>query len=280
MSSSLNTYVPLNSCIHRLDTRIKLLVLLVFSITTFMVTTWVGLGIFCCILLVVLGVSHLPLKHIMRLCLPLLVILVIIWVCNAFTLEANMSSVSSVLGGVSAGFAQGMPDIALMGTFGFSPEGAMRGAFYMLRIIVLFVASFIVVLSSTSNDLVGALNSLLGPLKKLRIPVDDIAMIFSLVLRFIPLIAEEALQIRQAQRARGAVFNQGSAWKRITAWFPVLIPLFVGLFRRAEAMSIAMDARCYGKGQRTNLVSHRLTAYSVVVLVVCTVVCVATGMVL
>ncbi len=276
MPISLHTYIARNSCIHEMDTRVKLVLLLVFSVTTFMMSTWVGLAIFFAVLFLVLGISHLPLRQIFTLCCPLLIILLIIWMGNAFTLDVNTSA-SQTFGGASAGFAESMPNIALIGTFGFSPEGAMKGAFYVARIIVLFVASFVVVLSSTSNDLVRAASSLLAPLKKLRLPVDDIAMIFSLVLRFIPLIAEEALQIKAAQKSRGAVFNQGGVWRRVSAWFPVLIPLMVGLFRKAEQTSTAMDARCYGSGARTNLVAQNLTAFSGLILAVFSAVFIVVG---
>ncbi len=277
MSLSVNTYIPRNSAIHAMDARIKLVLLFVFSITTFMVTTWAGLAILFAILLLVLGISRLPIKHIFALCCPLFVILAIIWLCNAFVLDVTNPSISQAVGGISVGFAQGMPNIALVGTFGFSPEGAIGGAFYVVRIIALFIASFVVVLSSTSNNLVSAISSLLRPLKNIRIPVDDIAMIFSLVLRFIPLIATEAAQIKTAQMARGAAFNQGGAWRRVSSWFPVLIPLFVGLFRKAEQTSMVMDARCYGKGPRTNLVTQKITAFSWLVLIGCSAVFIVVG---
>ena len=268
MPFSLNTYLARNSCVHRFDPRIKLILLLVFSVAVFMVTTWIGLGIFALVLAVVLTVSRLPIKQIAKLCIPLLVILLIIWVCNALTFDVHADATLQSFGEVSAGFAAGMPNIALVGAFGFSPEGAVRGAFYVVRIVLLFVASFVVVLSTTSNELVNACISLLRSLEKIRVPIDDVAMVFSLALRFIPLIAEEASQIKKAQMARGAAFRQGGIWKRITAWFPVLVPLIVGLFKKAERISVAMDSRCYGKGKRTALVIYNLTVSSVSILVI------------
>lgn len=268
MSFSLNTYLARNSYVHRFDPRIKLILLLVFSVAVFMVTTWIGLGIFALVLAIVLTASRLPVKQIAKLCIPLLVILFIIWVCNALTFDVHADATLQSFGAVSVGFAAGMPNIALVGVFGFSPEGAVRGAFYVVRIVLLFVASFVVVLSTTSNELVNACISLLRPLEKIRVPIDDVAMVFSLALRFIPLIAEEASQIKKAQMARGAAFGQGGIWKRITAWFPVLVPLIVGLFKKAERISVAMDSRCYGKGKRTALVIYNLTVSSVSILVI------------
>ena len=268
MSFSLNTYHARNSCVHRFDPRIKLILLLVFSVAVFMVTTWIGLGIFALVLAVVLAASRLLVKQIAKLCIPLLVILLIIWVCNALTFDVHADATLQSFGEVSAGFAAGMPNIALVGAFGFSPEGAVRGAFYVVRIVLLFVASFVVVLSTASNELVNACISLLRPLEKIRVPIDDVAMVFSLALRFIPLIAEEASQIKKAQMARGAAFGQGGIWTRITAWFPVLVPLIVGLFKKAERISVAMDSRCYGKGKRTALVIYNLTVSSVSILVI------------
>lgn len=121
--------------------------------------------------------------------------------------------------------------------------------------ILLVLGSFIVVLTTTSTALTDALRSFVSPLRVLHVPADDIAMVFSMAIRFIPLMAQEICAIHDAQFSRGASFHRGGLWQRLSAWPPVFIPLFVGMFRRADKLSVAMDARCYGVrgGRRTSL---------------------------
>ena len=121
--------------------------------------------------------------------------------------------------------------------------------------MLLVVASLTVTYTTTSTELTDALGFFLRPLKRLGVPTDDIAMVFSLALRFIPVTAEEFGRVHDAQWARGASFAEGSLWERLRAWQTVLIPLFVGLFRRADSLAVAMDARCYGAPdvERTSL---------------------------
>ena len=249
MNYLLSTYCPGDSRVHAFDPRLKLLLLVAFSVVSFVTSTWLGIGALFLILVGAVAISKLPVGRIALLCVPLLVILLIIWLCNAFVFEASgVTATQNVqtFQNMPFGIVAMAPNIALVGSLSFSPVGAMTGLFYVARIVLMFVASFIVVLSTTSNELVRALSSLLSPLRIVRVPVDDVAMVFSLALRFIPLIAGEANSVMLAQKSRGASFGQGNILRRITAWFPVLIPLFVGLFRRAEAVSVAMDARCYG----------------------------------
>ena len=134
--------------------------------------------------------------------------------------------------------------------------------------ILLVLGSFIVVLTTTSTALTDALRSFVFPLRALHVPADDIAMVFSMAIRFIPLMAQEVCAIHDAQFSRGTSFHRGGLWRRVSAWPPVFIPLFVGLFRRADKLSVAMDARCYGArgGRRTSLRDYRMTIASGVVL--------------
>lgn len=137
----------------------------------------------------------------------------------------------------------------------------MRGLFYGARILLILWASLIVVLTTTSNALVDALVSFLRPLRRVRVPVDDLAMIISIALRFIPLTAEEFMKVKAAQVSRGGNFDTGSLWKRISAWFSVLIPLVAGLFHRADILAQAMDSRCYGAHERTSLLSRQVLVH-------------------
>jgi energy-coupling factor transport system permease protein len=171
-----------------------------------------------------------------------------------------------------------MAPIPLVGPIGFSPEGCVRGLFYALRILLIVWASFVVTFTTASHELTGSFSSFLSPLRALRAPVDDIAMVLSLALRFIPLVAAEFASIRAAQVSRGAAYGTGSPWKRISGYSTVMVPLFVGMFRRADRMADAMDARCYGAGERTQLNPRSFTAASAAVLLAGTLLCIALAL--
>lgn len=178
---------------------------------------------------------------------------------------------------MSAGLLDQVPPVPLIGAFGFVPAGFARGCFYALRILLLVVASLLVCFTTTSTALMQAFSSFLAPLRALRVPVDDIASVLSIALRFIPLVAEELGRIHDAQWSRGAKFSEGGLATRLRAWATVMVPLFVGMFRRADALAVAMDARCYGMpgARRSSLARRRFDAKAALTLVVGVAVCVA-----
>jgi energy-coupling factor transport system permease protein len=142
---------------------------------------------------------------------------------------------------------------------GVSATGLARGLFFAARITLLVLGTSIVTLTTSPVALTDALSSLMRPLRFVRVPVDDAAMMFSIALRFIPTTAEEAERIVMAQQARGAVFDKGGPIARARAYAPVLVPLFFQLFRRADALATAMEARCYrGTEGRTRMVEQRM----------------------
>lgn len=246
MRFSLDTYIPGDTIVHRCDARVKLVLLLAFSITLFFVHTWTGL--FLCIAVCLAGslIAHVPLGRLFSLLIPLYVILAFTLLFNSFSFDITNSAQITGFGEVSPGIFATWEPLPLIGNFGFVPEGFARGCFYALRIIFLVFASLIVSFTTTSSALINALDDFLRPLRVFRVPTEDIAMIVSIAIRFIPVTAEELMRIRAAQQSRGAVFSEGSVFRRIAAWQPVLIPLFVGLFRRANNLALAMEARCYG----------------------------------
>lgn len=219
MRLSIGTYISGNSPVHSCDARVKVLLLLAYWATLFLVDTWLGLLV-CA---VVYGVIHLlsgvPFSRVIKLAIPVYVIVGIMIVCNSFLWTAS-------------GFA-------------FNEAGYYRACFFALRIILLVFATFLVSFSTTSNELTDAFRSFLKPLRVLRVPVDDMAMVFSLALRFIPVTAEEFSRVYNAQVARGAAFDDSSLRKKVRAWQTVFIPLIAGLFRRSEVLALAMEARCY-----------------------------------
>lgn len=128
----------------------------------------------------------------------------------------------------------------------------MQGLFVAARIAILVIACALLTFTTPVSGLMEGLLWILGPLRKVRVPVDDLAMVISLALRFVPGTADEAYALRSAQMARGADFESGSFLRRIKAWIPVFVPLIVRMFRRADELSRAMEARCYSNAPRTN----------------------------
>lgn len=208
--------------------------LIVYSISIFFVSTWGGMAIYAVLFAIALAVSKVSASKVFSIVIPMYVI-------AGFTVVFNM-------------FPYGDGGIA------FSYEGLMRGCFYGVRILLLVWMSLVLCLSTTATELMQACVSLLSPLRFLRVPVDDIAMVFSIALRFIPLVVETFFAIRSAQWSRGACFDEGPITTRIKSYCAILIPLFVDMFRRADRLATAMDARCYGAPnvQRTNVRKHRL----------------------
>ena len=238
--NSFLSYIPKKSIVHATDARVKLALLLLFSITLFLIRSWQGLALFAAILFAVLLASRIPLRNYVRTLVPVLAILLFIWICNSIPFDLVRS---------------------------------LNALAYAVRIALVIVASFVITFTTTSTQLTDALSSLLRPLRALHVPVDDIAFTLSLALRFIPLLFEQLTQIKTAQMCRGACFGSGSLWRRLKVWLVVLIPLFVGFFRRADTVAEAMDARCYGAGDRTSLNAASLAATAWIVLLTAFLLC-------
>lgn len=271
MRINVSTYISGTSPVHACDARVKIVLLLAYSVTLFLVHSWWGLGLCALLFAAVLAASRIAPRRYFLLLVPVYVIVGFTVLFNAFTFDVGSASSAAHagLGDVSAGVFADWAPVALAGSFGFVPAGFARGCFFAARIVLLVLASLVVTYTTTSTDLTAALGDFLRPLRRLRVPVDDVATVFSLALRFIPVTAEEFSRVHDAQQARGASFGEGSLWQRLRAWTTVLIPLFVGLFRRADALAVAMDARCYGVPgiERTSLDDRRFAPRSAAVLV-------------
>lgn len=269
MRIEISTYIPGSSPVHACDARVKVVLLVAYSITLFLVETWWALGVCAVAFAALLGLSRIAPRRVFALSVPLLVIAAFAIVFNAFSFDASAAGAApGGLGAVSAGWLEGAPSVLLAGSFGFVPAGFARGCFYAVRIVLLVVASLLVSFSTTSTELTAAFSSFLRPLRALRVPVDDVASVLSVALRFIPLVAEELGRIHDAQWSRGAKFGEDGLVTRLRAWATVLVPLFVSMFRRADALAVAMDARCYGMPgiARTSLDRRRMTAGSLATL--------------
>lgn len=247
MHAAPDIYVPGSGLLYRIDARIKVVLLVAFSVAAFFVETWTGLGFLFTFLLAAVFASRLRLARFVRMSLPVLSLLLVIVACNSLVGLDGASSLARI-SGVSAGFAEGLEPVVLGGALAFSPDGCMKGLFYLVRIMLVVWASFALAFTAQTTELARAFSALLAPLRSVRFPVDDAAMVCCLVLRFIPLAWESYFSIRDAQLARGALYDQGGLWARVRGYLSLMIPLFVSLFRQADRLATAMDARCYGLG--------------------------------
>ena len=210
------------------DARVKVILLLVATAALFAARAPWTLAVWAMLCLLVLRASGIGGKAVARALKPVALLF-------AFIVCANLVS------------CDGSADVAIAGSVGISTVGAARAATAVARIIMLVCLALSVAESTTPTKLAHACTSLMRPLGHIGVPIEDVALVLSMALRFIPVVSEEAGRIRLAQRARGVNFDEGSVLRRVRAWAAVLTPLVVGLFRRADRVAESMDARCYGQ---------------------------------
>lgn len=210
------------------DARVKVTLLLVATAALFAARAPWALAVWAMLCLLVLRASGIGGKAVARALKPVALLL-------AFIVCANLVS------------CDGSADVAIAGSVGISTVGAARAATAVARIIMLVCLALSVAESTTPTKLAHACTSLMRPLGHIGVPIEDVGLVLSMALRFIPVVSEEAGRIRLAQRARGVNFDEGSVLRRVRAWAAVLTPLVVGLFRRADRVAESMDARCYGQ---------------------------------
>lgn len=262
------TYYPRESPVHALDPRVKLVLLVLYTVALFLVSTWWGMGVLVLVLAVVLLASRLPGGMLARNLIPLYVLMLFALVCNGLSFDPN-SAAAYGLGGASAGVFEGSAPVALGVGLWFVPAGLVKALFYCVRILAMVLASLVVAYSTQAMRLTEGFAWFIQPLERLHVPVRDIAFTFTLALRFIPLAFEELQLVKLAQMARGASFGVGGLYKRVSAWGPVMIPWLVSLYRRATRIATAMDVRAYGLGEaRTSLQSLALRGADIGILLV------------
>ena len=226
---TLGQYFPGNSVIHRLDPRTKLVMLVAYIVALFMAGTWISYAVCFGFLTFCIAVSSIPVKAIVRGMKPLVVILVFTGVLNLF-------------------FTGGETVLVSFWVITVTLEGVIRAVFMVTRILMLITATFLLTYTTSPIALTDGLESLLSPLKKLRVPVHELSMMMCIALRFIPTLIEETDKIMAAQKARGADFETGKLMDRVKALIPILVPLFISAFRRADELATAMECRCYHGG--------------------------------
>lgn len=232
-------FVPGDSPVHRFDPRAKLGVVASYTILLFSIQAWAGFSVAAVAVSGALVLSRVPWRIALRGLRAVTLLLVFTLIANAFRWQPLVALVR-------------------LGPIGIDRAGLATGLFFVVRIVLLVVGTSLLTLTTSPVALTDAMSSIMRPLRGLRVPVDDIATMFSIALRFIPTTAEEAEKIVVAQSARGAVFDEGGPIRRAKAWIPVLVPLFVNLFRRADDLAVAMESRCYTGVGRTRLHEPRM----------------------
>ena len=227
---TLGQYFPGDTLAHRLDPRTKLLATVLYIIAIFLAKGPIAYGVLILTLIVSVRISKVGARALFRGLKPVLFII-------AFTAVLNL-------------FYTPGTGLAQFWIFHVTREGVITAIAMMLRISLLIMGTFLLTYTTSPIRLTDGLEDLLGPLKKLGVPVHELAMMMSIALRFIPTLIEETDKIMSAQRARGADFESGNLLQRAKALIPLLVPLFVSAFRRADELATAMECRCYHGGER------------------------------
>ena len=238
---TIGQYFPGNSAVHRLDPRFKIIITAVFIVSLFCADNFLGLLISCVFMLISFLISKIPLKLMMKSIKPIVPIIIFTTVLNLFFLD-----------GVT---------LFKLGFLKITYEGVRTSVFMIIRIIALIMGSSLLTYTTSPITLTDAIERLMSPLAKIHLPVHELAMMMTIALRFIPTLIEETDKIMSAQKARGADMESGNLMQRAKALTPILIPLFVSAFRRAEELALAMECRCYHGGEgRTRLKELKSTA--------------------
>ena len=240
---TLGQYFPGNSFIHRLDPRTKLIVLVVYIVALFLAVNWVSYALMAAFLLIMIKISTIPAKSFIRGMKPLMMILIFTGVLNLFFTT----------------------DGTVLVDFWFitiTSAGVERAIFMVVRILLLICGTFLLTYTTSPISLTDGLEALMNPLKKIKVPVHELSMMMCIALRFIPTLIEETDKIMSAQKARGADFESGTLMEKAKALIPILVPLFISAFRRADELATAMECRCYQGGEgRTKMKLLRYTMW-------------------
>ncbi len=227
---TLGQFFPGDSYVHRLDPRTKLLMVVLYIVALFCAVGWVGYGLVFGFLVMAVKISAIPFKAITRGLKPMLMIVIFTAVLNIF-------------------FTPGTHEILNLFGFSLTWEALERAFFMVARIMLLVTGTFLLTYTTSPIALTDGLEALLSPLKRVKFPVHELSMMMCIALRFIPTLIEETDKIMSAQKARGADFESGSLMDRARALVPILVPLFISAFRRADELATAMECRCYQGGE-------------------------------
>lgn len=226
---TLGQYYPANSKIHRLDPRVKVVCTILYLISLFVVNNLLGYLLAALFLAAIIRISKVPVKFIVKGLKPVMILLLITVGFNLFLTTGDRLLIQVWI-------------------FKVYDAGLRIAIFMAIRLVLLIMGSTIMTLTTTPNQLTDGLEKLMSPLNKLHVHVHEIAMMMSIALRFIPILLEETDKIMKAQTARGADLESGNLIQKVKAMIPILVPLFVSAFRRANDLAMAMESRCYRGG--------------------------------
>lgn len=258
---TLGQYYQTDSIVHRLDPRVKIAATLVFICSLFVVNQAAGYIVAVLFLAAAIRLSHVPFRFMMRGMRAILFLLLITFFFNLFLTPGEA--------------------VVHVWKLTITREGVSLAVKMAVRLSLLIIGSSVMTLTTTPNNLTDGLEKMLKPLQKLRVPVHEVAMMMSIALRFIPILLEETDKIMKAQMARGASFDEGNLIQKAKSMVPLLVPLFISAFRRANDLAMAMEARCYRGGEgRTKMkpLQYRRRDYAAyLILAIYLAVCIIVG---
>ncbi|MTI71163.1 MAG: energy-coupling factor transporter transmembrane protein EcfT [Firmicutes bacterium] len=226
---TIGQYYPGETPIHNLDPRIKILTTFIFIISLFFINTFLPYALVVGFILSTILLSKIPIKYIIRGIKPLLIIIIVTFFINIFMTKGEI--------------------LFEIGPLDVTKQGLIQATFMALRLIFLIIGTSLLTLTTSPIALTDGIERLLNPFRKIGVPAHELAMMMTIALRFIPTLLEETDKIMMAQKARGADFESGNVLNRAKSLVPLLVPLFISAFRRADELAMAMEARCYRGGE-------------------------------
>ena len=246
---TLGQYYPARSIIHKLDPRVKIVLVLALVVMLFIADTVSAYLVTTALILVIILLSKVPFVFVLKGLKPILYILVFTSLLNIFLTDGTI--------------------VYKLGFLKITYEGLILAGTMVARLILLVAATSILTLTTSPIMLTGAIEKLLSPLKVIKFPAHEIAMMMTIALRFIPTLLEETEKLMKAQSARGTDFMSGGIFQKIKAMVPILVPLFINSLKRADELALAMECRCYNGGEgRTSLKTLKITKRDIAAIVV------------
>ena len=228
---TLGKYMPLDSVVHKMDPRAKLVAMLIMLVALFIPSGYTGYVVITVITLVMIGLARLNLSFVFKAMRPMMFMLAFLFVINAFVIKTGYAMLT-------------------IGSFTLYSEAVFQTLYIVVRLILMVMITTLLTASTKPFDLTLGLEDLMGPLKKVKVPSSERAMMISIALRFIPTLIEETQRIMQAQASRGVDLQEGKIKEKIMAILSLIVPLFVSAFQRAEELANAMEARGYVPGAK------------------------------
>lgn len=240
---TIGQYIPGDSFVHKLDARVKILLSILYIVNLFLINDFIGYIVIFAFVFLAIKISKIKFKYIYKGLKPIFILMMITALFNLFLTRGS-----------------GEP-LFQWWIIKIYEEGIRTAIFMVLRLIFLIIGTSLLTLTTSPIELTDGIEKLLGPFKKIGVPAHELAMMMTIALRFIPTLMDETDKIMKAQKARGADFETGSIIKRAKSLIPLLVPLFISSFRRADELAMAMEARCYRGGTgRTRMKILKVTS--------------------